>query len=239
MTKGEDSIYERMIDKIKKNRISTTEVADCLGKKGGVEGVVPLNKGHFRVGKVFFVYGYNESNWEIHEQLQNIDEGSIVLVETHNCNNRAVFGELVSKYIILYKGASAIVVNGYMRDAHWLLKENFPIWCRDVTPIGCYNKKNEAEIDPQILDAWRKKYEGTIAVCDDGGVVVIPRESINEEFLEKLDFIELQEDIWNYCISTKKWTTYDTVCLKKYLDTELLPKEFRGKFETSKFKKRW
>jgi len=45
---------------------------------------------------------------------------------------------------------------------------------------------------------------------------MIPKELHNEEFLGKLDWIEEQEDIWFECIDRRKWSTYDTVCLKKY-----------------------
>jgi len=232
MTIHQSNIYDRIIDKIKKNRISTTEIADCLGKTGDIEGVSPLCSGAFVVGRVFFAYGYNERNWEIHEQITGIKPGDILVVEMHNCHKRAAFGELVSKFALLYKGASAIVVNGYMRDANRIIKENYPIWCKGVTPIGCLNRKNEHPINKDILLEFRKKYEDAIVVCDDGGVVVIGKENINEEFLEKLDFIELQEDIWGYCINTKKWSTYETVCLKKYFDTHLLPAEFKDDFES-------
>lgn len=232
MTSKEQAIREKIIDNIKRNRISTTEIADCLGKTGALLGVKPVNGGHHRVGKIFLAYGYNERNWGIHEQIQNAGEDDVVLVEMHNCNDRAAFGEIVTKFLILYKGVSAIVINGTMRDVHRLIKENFPIWCKGTTPIGCYNKKNEKELDKAILDNWKDRYENAIAICDDGGVVVISRENFTEEFLQKLHFIELQEDIWHYCINTKKWTTYETVCLKKYMDLNLLPPELKEKFET-------
>lgn len=230
MSQKED-IRKEIINRIITNRISTTEVADCLGKTGALQGIHPINRGLFKVGEVFLAYAYNGSNWELHEQLQNAGEGSVILVETYNCGERAAFGDLVSKFLTLYKRVSAIVVNGYMRDAHRLLKENYPVWCKGVTPIGCHNKKNEAFLDPQVVNAWRKQYQGSVAICDDGGVVIIPPESINEEFLEKLNFIELQEDIWYYCLDTKKWSTYEAVCLKSYLNTELLPDELRKRFE--------
>lgn len=220
-----------MIEKIIKNRISTTEIADCLGKRGALKGLYPVNRGHFCVGKVFLAYAYDESNWEVHKQIENVEEGDILFVETHNCQDRAIFGELVSKYLILYKRVRAIIINGQARDAHRLIKENFPIWCSGVTPIGCFNKKNDRKLESSVINDWKKKYKDTIAVCDDGGVVIIPRQNINKNFLEQLDFIELQEDIWHHCVDTKKWSTYDTVCLKKYLDTNLLPKELKDKFE--------
>ncbi|MNU05326.1 hypothetical protein D3C72_2500850 [compost metagenome] len=59
-------------------------------------------------------------------------------------------------------------------------------------------------------------FDGSIAVCDDTGVVIIPKDKHNDEFIERLEFIEEQEDIWFDCIDRKKWSTFDTVCLKKY-----------------------
>lgn len=224
-------ISQEIIKKIYKNKISTTEIADCLGKTGAINGVYPLNKGNFSVGTIFFAYAHENSNYDLHRQLENVKDGDIVLVETHNCDERAVFGDLVSKFLILYKQATAIVVNGHMRDAHRLIKENYPVWCKGITPLGCFNKEIETSVDEKVLKKWQSQYSGAIAVCDDSGVVIIPKDMINNEFLEKLDFIELQEDIWYYCVDTKKWSTYDTVSLKKYLDTDLLPVELKKKFE--------
>ncbi len=118
-----------------------------------------------------------------------------------------------------------------MRDAQRLIKEQWPIWSKGVTPIGCFNRKNDNPVDPAVLRAWRDKFEGSIAVCDDGGVVIIPKEKVTSQFLHQLDFIELQEDIWFYCINTKKWDTYETVCLKKYKSAGLLPAELEAPFE--------
>lgn len=56
-----------------------------------------------------------------------------------------------------------------------------------------------------------------MAVCDDSGVVVIPKHELTEAFLQKLAAIEEQEDIWYDCIDRKKWSTYRTICLKDYL----------------------
>ena len=96
-------IKKEIIDKIRKNRISTTEVADCLGKAGLFEGAHIVNRGHFAVGNVKWIYAYNESNWSIHEQAREVQPGDVVLIEAFNCKNRATIGELVSKFMLLYK----------------------------------------------------------------------------------------------------------------------------------------
>lgn len=210
------TIKDKIIKYIKVNRVSTTEVADCLGKKGVLPDVMPINKQIFAVGEVFWTYAYNESNWDIHEQIRNVPEGSVVFIEPFNCGERALVGELVSKFVLLYKMANAIVTTGKMRDAHKLVKDRYPIWCKGVSPIGCFNTKNEEPFSKDILEDRRKKYDGAIAVCDDSGVVIIPPESVTEEFYKKLEFIEEQEDVWFECIDKRKWDTFDTVCLKKY-----------------------
>jgi len=181
---------DQIIDKIKRNRISTTEVADCLGKSGAVRRVQSLNKGHFRVGKVFWVYAYNESNWEVHEQVRSAEEGDIVLVEAFNCGERAIFGELVAKYLLLYRQVAGIAVQGFLRDIPRLLKENWAIWAEGSTPIGCFNQKNENPFDQTIISQRKGQYEGAIAVCDDSGIVVLPKDQIDESFIDKLDWIE-------------------------------------------------
>jgi len=208
---------KEIIDFIKRNRVSTTEVADCLGKSGNLENVLPLNRGHFKVGNVKWVYAYNESNWSVHEQITSIKDGDVVMVEAFGCNDRAIFGQLVSKYILLYQQASAIVTCAKMRDVAQLYRENYPIWCSGVSPVGCFNIKQDHPLDNSIVLVHKEKYDGSIAVCDDCGVVIIPKEYHNEEFLEKLVHIEEQEDTWFERLDKYKENTFDIVCLKKYL----------------------
>lgn len=217
------------LELIEANKISSTEIGDVLGKTGQIEGVKCLNKGLFKVGEVAFIYAINNSNYEVHKQLAEKDiRDKILFVYNVNCD-RAIFGDLVSKYIMLYKRAKAIVINGKLRDAHTLIKENYPIWCEDVSPIGCVNKPNGIDLTPQQYEELRTKFEGAIMVCDDSGVVMIPKNQINERLITKLEFIEFQEDIWFYCMDTLKMSTYDIVCKKKYLEGNLLDRKLLEK----------
>ena len=110
---------EKIIEYITKNRVSTTEVADCLGKTGVVENVFPLNRGHFAVGEVQYLYAIQDSNWTVHEDLDAEPvSGKVIFIDAIDVHNRAVIGDLVSKYILLYMGNKAVVCTGRMRDAH-------------------------------------------------------------------------------------------------------------------------
>lgn len=208
-----------ILDFLKRNRVSTTEVADCLEKTGCLEGVAAINTGMYCVGMIRYVYGHSESNWSIHEQVRDIQEGEILLIDGIGVNNRALVGELVCKFVIYYKMAAGIVALGRMRDANDLIKNRFPVWCQGVSPVGCFNKDiSESPEVGRIAAEHRAIYDGAIAVCDDTGVVVIPKEHLTRDFLKKLEKIEQQEDIWFNCIDFKKWDTFDTVCLKRYLN---------------------
>lgn len=211
-----DESKKKIIEYIKRNRVSTTEVADCLGKQGALQDVLPINRGHFRVGEVKWVYAYQGTNWDVHEQIIDTKENQIVFIDSIECDDRAIIGELVSKYILLYLQAAGIVTNGKMRDAAALIRENYPIWSKGVNPVGCFNKK--PELLPKNIHARHKElYDGVIMVCDDCGVVLIPKEYHTEEFYNKLIAIEEQEDIWFDRLDRKKENTFEIVCLKKYL----------------------
>lgn len=209
-------IVEKIIDYIQTNKVSTTEVADCLDKTGVLPDIYPVNRGQFKAGRVRWVYAYNESNWSVHEFARDIQPGEIVYIEAFDCKDRAIVGELVSKFIILYKKGAAIVTNARMRDAHKLIKEQYPIWCTGFSPVGCFNKKIDVPLDEKYYKRGIEEINGSVMVCDDSGVVLIPKEMLTEEFYKKLEAIEEQEDIWFDCIDRRKWDTFDTVCLKKY-----------------------
>lgn len=216
---------DEIISFIKKNRVSSVEVADALGKSGVVEGLTALVPKKHVVGEVKYIYGHSRSNWPIHEQGQSVSEGGVLFVDTFECFNQAAFGDIVAKYFILYKSFEGIIVNGLMRDVHALIKADYPVWSKGVTPLGCYNKKVEPSKEILTLAAeQRKEIEGGVIVADDSGVTLIKRNLLNERTLKQLEFIELQEDIWYYCLDTLKWSTYKTICEKAYLsDKSVLP----------------
>jgi len=210
---------DNIIDFIKRNRVSTTELSDCMGRDGATHNAKPVNRSHFSVGSLKYVYACNGTNWDVHKQIESVEDGDVVFVDVLDTLDKAVFGDLVAKYLLLYRQASAIVVNGLLRDAPRLMKENWPIWCNGFTPVGYENEYiDKKEEQKKQIKERMEMYDGAIAVCDDTGVVYIPRRFHNQEFLEKIKSIEEQEDIWFDCIDRRKYSTYETVCLKKYLN---------------------
>jgi len=206
-----------IIDFIKRNRVSTTELADCMGKKGALKHVAPITKGQFVVGSLFYVYAYGGTNWDVHRQLEKVEDNDIVYIEALNKKDKAIFGDLVAKYLILYRQVNAIVTNGLLRDAPRLIKEKWPIWCRGFSPLGYSNEQTQLTKEAEeLIQKRQKKYSGAIIVCDDTGVIVIPKKYHTKKFLKKIKEIEEQEDAWFDAIDTQKLSTFQTVCLQKH-----------------------
>jgi 4-hydroxy-4-methyl-2-oxoglutarate aldolase len=214
-----EDLTDKIIEYIEENRVSSTEVADVLNKTGEVDirlkGIVSRIRA---VGRVYYVPAYNESNWHTHYFLQDVPKKHVIYVEGINCGNRAIFGSIVSKYCILYKQAKGLVVSGNLRDMHTLVKEQYPIWCWGTTPIGCFNKDNG--FDEESYEKRKAEFDGGIMVADDSGVVFIKKEQLTNDFLNGLIRIEELEDIWFDCIDRLKYSTFETICLKKYKDND-------------------
>ena len=225
---------DKILDSIRTNRISTVEVADALGKTGVLPEIYALNAGKYIAGEVFYTCAWSESNWSLHEQIQEVPEGKIVYVDSIHCGKRAIFGDLVAKWLILYRKASGVVVNGYVRDIHRLKKEGYPIWCTGTTPLGCFNRDVPlTEEVSEYINSQRKIFEGAILIADDSGCTLIESQKQTPNLLERINFIELQEDIWYFCTDTLKLSTYETICKKKYLeDPSLLPLALKSSLDS-------
>ena len=209
-------IADQIVEYIELNRVSTTEVADVLGKTGELDPQMRCLTPRSRaVGKLFYAPSFNGSNWYTHYFAQEAPQNAVLYIEGVNCGNKAIFGDLVAKYTLLYKKAKGLVVSGYVRDAHQLVKEKYPIWCWGTTPIGCNNK--DTGIDDAYYQARKEEFDGAIVVADDSGVVVVKKHQLTQEFLDGVAAMELQEDIWYDCIDRLKYSTFETVCQKKYL----------------------
>lgn len=223
------NIEYEIIRYIRRNRVSTTELADALGKTGELSELKSIGEDQHKVGRVRCIFAAYESNYEVHDQIRDIKEGEIVIVFIHECKGRAILGDLISRFVLMYQGAEALVVDGAIRDVARLRREKYAVWANGFTPIGCFN----TPANPFPSDKRKeleKKYNGGIAICDDGGVVIIPANQVDDKMLEKLQRIELQEDVWSYCLNTLKWDTKRIICEKEYLkNSDILPDTYKEK----------
>lgn len=218
-------IANNIINFIADTNMGTAEVADALNKTGVIPSVQPLCLVKKTIcGRVALVFAANGSNYDLHKQLVNVPESSIVIIFTENCEGRAVIGEMVCKFLFHIKKSKAVVVHGAVRDSSSIIEDNFPVWAMGATPIGAHNVPSPL-YSSEIKKSQVSRFDRGIAVCDADGVIVIPEKNINQEFLSKLDFMKAQETVWSYCIEKLSWNTFDTICKKKYLQEDFFRSE--------------
>ena len=206
-------MIDEIIHFLKTNRVSTSEVADCMDKSGAILGVSPVNRGQYVVGPIRWIYVHDETNWNAHKFADSTEEGEVVLFDVDECNGRAVLGELICKFLLLYKQASGIVCTGNIRDTAAIIRNQYKVWAVGSNPIGCFNSKPQSDVSSERFKSGQILYDKAIAVCDDAGVVVIPRNLHTTEFKQKLIDIENQEDDWFAQLDREKKTTFEIVCL--------------------------
>ena len=229
------SIREEILNYIVKNKLSTTEVADAMGKTGLVQNVLPFNNEDYKVGSIRVCFAWDNTNYNVHKQFRDIEKGEIIFVCPYKFDDIAVLGELMTKYALTYQQGKALVVLGKVRDVSNLYKDKYPIWTRGYTPIGCKNTKESFDLPVTFQQEMIKNFDGGIAVCDAAGVVVIPSVHLDENMLKRLHLIEMQEDIWNYSLNTLGWDTKKIVSDKQYLkERELFPEELNKYFNALK-----
>ncbi len=210
-------IKKKIINFIKQNRVSSTEASDALFKKGSLEKIRPIDyqTSYHKVGNIKCVFACNESNYLVHQGVKKVKKGDIVIIFTKNCKNKSIIGDLIAKYTLLYKQAEAIVVVGNVRDLPKLIKEKYAIWCQGFNPVGCDNQ-NKGDYPKKEKNEILNRYENGIAICDLTGIVVIERKNINKKILDRLKFVEKQEDTWYHYLDVKKWDTKKIIVDKKY-----------------------
>ena len=205
-------ISDKIVEYIKVNRVSSTEVSDCLNKSGVIKDVFPVNDSKFCVGIIHWTYGVDETNWYIHKSIEDLTKDHVVVISSFNCSERSLIGSLIAKFILLYKQSVGVVVIGKIRDVPFYKKEGWPVWCLGYNPVGCFNDYRDNSKHIITIEKEREFYHNSIAVCDDTGVVIIPKEEHTLEFLDKLAKIEEREDQWSYSINKLKKSTFETIC---------------------------
>ena len=195
---------EYFVEIIQNLKLTSSNVADALGKKGRVTKALPLHTSvRPVVGIVYHTAGIDGSNWLIHKQLANIEAGNIAYVENMGCNELAMFGGLVSEYVTKHRKAAAIVCDGNVRDVDEIKANNLPVWACGSNPVGCKQIK--------VTDSFQRRYTGNVMVCDSTGCVMIKIEEMNQELEHSLREMHKKEEEW-FALMCGGKSTFEITC---------------------------
>ena len=140
-------------------------------------------KDHKLVGPTCTVKVFPGDNLMVHKALDIARPGHVIIVDAGGSRMNAVIGDLISSKA-KQRGIAGFIVDGYIRDLPGILPLDFPIFARGTTPIGPLHR-GPGEINFPICCGGVVVNPGDIVVADGFGVVIVPRESV-EEILQRL-----------------------------------------------------
>jgi RraA family protein len=151
-------------------------------------------------GPAVTVKSYPGDNLMVHKSLDVAQPGDVIVVDGHRSPLTAALGDLVSKKA-RHRGVAGFVVDGVIRDLPEIKRlGDFPVFARDVTPIGPMHR-GPGEINYPIACGGVVVNPGDIIVGDLNGVVVVPREFAGD-LLRRLEERAAAEAAYNASVES-------------------------------------
>ena len=146
-------------------------------------GINPVKRGMKVVGTAMTVETANGDNFPIHVASYSVKEdGYVMVIDGKGYDGRAYFGDLIMG-ACQAAGFAGMVIDGYTRDRDGNIELGFPVYSRGFMPRGPI-KKDEGNINTEIMCGGVKVAPGDLVVGDSDGVCVIPREYIETVLAE-------------------------------------------------------
>lgn len=151
---------------------STSIISDNLARLPGAVGLRQFHRSGRLVGTAFTVKTRAGDNLAIHQALELVGPGDVIVVDGGGDETRALVGEIM-KNIAEYRGAAGYVIDGAIRDVAAFASSDFPCFARSVIHRGPY-KSGPGEINVPVSIGGSVISPGDIVVGDEDGVVSFP-----------------------------------------------------------------
>lgn len=154
--------------------------------------IMPVERGMKVVGTALTVETADGDNFPIHVASYSFKaEGYVMVIDGKGYMGRAYFGDLIMGACQAV-GFEGMVVDGCTRDIDGNIEMNFPVYSRGIMPRGPI-KKEEGNINTEIMCAGVKAAPGDLVVGDSNGVCIIPKEYI-EVVLKEAEKKQIYEE---------------------------------------------
>jgi len=152
---------------------ATAVISDNLSRLPGANGLRPFHRGGGMVGTALTVRTHAGDNLAIHQALELVRPGDVLVIDGGGDTSRALVGEIMAT-IAATRGAAGIVIDGAVRDAGALARSDFPCFARAAIHRGPY-KNGPGEINVPVSIGGMIVEPGDIVVGDEDGVVAFPQ----------------------------------------------------------------
>ncbi|TXN03839.1 RraA family protein [Methylobacterium sp. WL64] len=148
---------------------TTPSISDNLDRLPGIIGLRPFHRGGKLVGTALTVRVRAGDNLAIHQALNLVRPGDVVVVDGGGDISRALVGDIM-KAIAESRGAAGFVIDGAVRDAGAFATSDFPCYARAAIHRGPYKTGPGAINIPVSIGGWTVN-PGDVVVGDEDGLV--------------------------------------------------------------------
>lgn len=151
--------------------IATSLVSDNLDRAVGATGILPFSKNATLLGYAMTVKTRAGDNKMIHEALDVIERGQVLVVDGGGDLSQALIGEIIVAKAI-FKGVAGIVLDGAVRDVAAIRNSELPCFAKGINHKGPY-KNGPGAINVQISIGGMVVNPGDLIIGDDDGVLAV------------------------------------------------------------------
>lgn len=160
-------------------RHSAAVVGDAMDRFGALDSKIQATWPAGRVvGNAYTVWTRAGDNLAIHQALDLIEPGDVLVVNGYADETRALIGEMLG-IKAKTRGLAGFVLDGAARDIAELQELGMPAFARAVTPAGPY-KNGPGHLALPIAAGGVCVHPGDAVLGDGDGVVVVPREQLGD-----------------------------------------------------------
>lgn len=183
----------------------TGAITDVLDRMGWLSQTLPpelspLREGMRLAGPAYTIEGrprpgndYDTSVRKILTMLGSVPEGHVAVYQT-NDRSAAHLGEL-SVTSLKARGCSGAIIDGGCRDVDYILKEEFPVFCRYTTPQDCVVRWDLVAENAPVTVGGVRISPGDYIVADHDGIVAIPAEVCDVVLSESENKVATENEI--------------------------------------------
>ncbi len=174
------------------NGVPTGFVVDLLMGQGAVDRQIkPLWPDSAFTAPVLTADCGPRDNLGLLVALEVAEPGDVIALATGGFEETAVLGDHVAA-MAKNKGVVAFVTDGLVRDVDGLIEVGFPVYAAGVSPNSPY-KSGPCEVGTAVTLGGVAVASGDLMVGDRDGVVVVPREKIDQVIAGLAD-VQAKED---------------------------------------------
>ncbi|OII11490.1 methyltransferase [Curtobacterium sp. MCBA15_009] len=171
------TVTQDVVDRL--GALPVANIGDAMQRLGVVDAEIgPVWRGARTAGTARTVEVAGGDNAGVHEALDTLRPGDVLVVNGHAVRDRALVGELIAERLRA-RGCVGLVVDGAVRDVGDLEEIGFPVFARAVTPAGPY-RNGPFRVGRPVAIGGVVVHPGDVVVADGDGVAVVPAAEATE-----------------------------------------------------------